>query len=135
MHRTKGKDEIEQYEHIFYVSVENSLRMMNFETFYNDDYVQSQVDLPYSMNNHVYTPGTTSEKILEVCREHYLQKYPYKEPQVTPNIILGEITSIWFRRRIDDVYPKDERDVDDYLDWNCNDDEDEDYHPSWDRWA
>lgn len=132
---TNGKREIEEHESVHYVSIESSLRMMNFESSFGFDYVQSQVDLPCSMNHFVYTPGTTPEKILEVCREQYLQKYPYKEPEVTLDTVLGEKTCIWFRRRIDDVYPEDQND-DDYLNWTPEEPfDDEDYHPGWDRWA
>lgn len=131
----KGNDEIEEYEHIFYISVESSLRMLSLETFLSFEYVQSRVQLPYSGNNCVYTPGTTYEMVLDACREHYLQKYPYKDPVVIPNIILGELTSIWFRRRIDDPEEDTERQVDDYFDWTYLDTlVDEDYDSGGDNW-
>lgn len=139
----KGKREIEEDENIYYVSVESSLRMMNLEYSLGTDLdlVRSQVDLPCSMNHYVYAPGTTAELILDVCRKQYLQKYPYKTPEVWVDILLGEKIRIVFIRVIDDIY-QEEKFADDYLDEDIGiypeeDQEewfdDEDYNPGWDR--
>lgn len=114
---SNGKNEINEHEIIYHVSIESALRMMNCEFFAGNDLVTSTIRLPSSMNNYVYAQGATSEKIWEVCREQYLKKHQYKEPKVFVHEALGEVSFI-FDRYIDDVYPEDwlVEDDDDYLD-------------------
>lgn len=123
---SKGKGEIGELENVYYVSVESSLRQMLSETAFGFDHVQSHIELPCSMNFYVYTQETTLEKIFEVCKDKYLQRNPYKSPQIWVNTIHGEATSICFRRLIDDVYPKeqyDNYDLDYGSDWSYSDED------------